>query len=226
MLLAVGLGAAVAAGVWVKGDVEHDDTRKGYTLTCEKEHEASRDGCGEAQAKPPKQGLRETSALPEIGWSLDAPHTSALTRQEAQFRWAAAVRASLHPPAAAPTSLRPCRLPCAPVSRVRGMATEADWLRFLSGYRDWGGREEWLRHFVEDVLPCESGEWGAWYANGYVSRAQFDPGSWATAIQHTGLDDPADPYHVGAAVAWWGNNIAHPGGSGGWPTCWWRGEVP
>ena len=97
---------------------------------------------------------------------------------------------------------------------------------FADGFRAWGGREEWLEHFVNDVLPCESSEWGGWYDNGYVSRGQFDPGSWATAVGNTGLSDPTNPYAVGAAIAWWSNAIEHPGSTGGWPTCWWRGVVP
>ena len=100
------------------------------------------------------------------------------------------------------------------------------WAAFADGYRAWGGREEWLEHFVNDVLPCESSEWGGWYDNGYVSRAQFAPGSWATAVGHTGLSDPTDPYAVGAAVAWWSAAIEHPGSTSGWATCWWRGVVP
>ena len=97
---------------------------------------------------------------------------------------------------------------------------------FLAGYRDHNGRPEWERHFVDDVLPCESTYWGGWYDNGYVSRAQFHRSSWATASANTGLVDPSDPYHVGGNVAWWSNAVDHPGGSGGWPSCWYEGVVP
>ena len=98
---------------------------------------------------------------------------------------------------------------------------------FLQGYRDFGGNAAWEAHFLNDVLPCESGHWGQdWYANGYRSRAQFHPGSWATASAITGQIDGSDPYAVGANVAVWSNLIAHPGSTAGWPTCWWRGVVP
>lgn len=98
------------------------------------------------------------------------------------------------------------------------------WAAFVRGYRDYGGNPEWEDHFTYVVLPCESSYWGGWYPNGYISRAQFDPGSWATASRATGRGNPKDPYDIGANVAWWSNAIEHPGGSGGWPTCWLVGE--
>ena len=102
--------------------------------------------------------------------------------------------------------------------------------RFSRGYLDYGGRADWLAHFVNDVIPgCENKGYGwVWHpeASAYVSVAQFDSGSWATASANTGLSDPWDLYHVGANVAQWSNAINHPGSSGGWPHCWWVGAVP
>lgn len=93
---------------------------------------------------------------------------------------------------------------------------------FIEGYRSAEGSPEYEEHLVNDVLPCEDAEgWGiGYYANGYISRAQFDQGSWATATAGTNLNDPANPYHVGAAVANWINIIDDPGSSAGWPYCW------
>jgi hypothetical protein len=112
----------------------------------------------------------------------------------------------------------------------------ADWQQFAEGYLDYDGNPAWLRHFIEDVLPCESSEWDGYYANGYVSRAQFHVDSWRRAVGNTKLNDPRNPYHVGANVAWWANAIEHPGGSGGWGGlqdedgnylgCWYRGVMP
>jgi len=108
-------------------------------------------------------------------------------------------------------------------SPVEALIRSYDWDAFRQGYGDFGGREDWLEHFVQDVLPCESTIWGGWYANGYVSRAQFHPDSWTTAVRNTGLVEPTDPYVVGGNVAWWSNAIDHPGSTAGWPTCWWMG---
>ena len=103
-------------------------------------------------------------------------------------------------------------------------ATQAiicSWACFRQGYRDFGGNPEWEDRFVDVIDTCESPghEWNDVYPL-YVSRAQFDPRSWATAADATTLADPANPYHVGANVAVWSRLIEHPGGSGGWPGCW------
>ena len=89
---------------------------------------------------------------------------------------------------------------------------------FERGYRDFGGREEWLSIFVamgsgQWMNPiCPSGEsrgllvpWR--YGDSYhYSALQFAPSSWTTASQHTGLGNAEDLYHVGANTAWWSNN--------------------
>ena len=123
------------------------------------------------------------------------------------------------PPVPAPVLAEP---PAAAYAVVDGDAA------FIAGYLDHGGNPAWQAHFLYDVAPCEGGPtWGiADYGNGYISRLQFHPGSWATAATHTGLWDGADPYHVGANVAWWSGAIDHPGTTSGWPYCWWVGSVP
>lgn len=89
---------------------------------------------------------------------------------------------------------------------------------FSAGYRDAGGPPEYLDHLINDVIPCEWG-WEPWYpGNGYLTRAQFDPGSWENA----GGGDYTDEYTVGANVGRW-VRMVDPGGSGGWPWCWWIG---
>ena len=75
---------------------------------------------------------------------------------------------------------------------------------------------------LENVAPCEGGpDWSiANYGNGYVSRFQFNAGSWSTVARATGFRDGTDPYAVGANVAWWITHIKDPGSTEGWPTCW------
>ena len=123
---------------------------------------------------------------------------------------------------AAPT---PTALPVLPSPTPAPLEGDA---AFSAGYLDHGGNPAWLAHFLYDVAPCEGGPaWGIGdYGNGYVSRLQFHPQSWATAVAHTGLSNPVDPYHVGANVAWWSNASDSPEGTGGWPHCWWVGDVP
>lgn len=105
----------------------------------------------------------------------------------------------------------------------------AAWVAFVVGYREAGGKREWEAHFVNDVLPCEGGVWAGYYGppiSSFISRAQFAPRSWATVNRMLGPLNPDSPFDVGRAVAWWANNISHPGDTSGWPTCWWRGVVP
>lgn len=98
---------------------------------------------------------------------------------------------------------------------------------FSQGYRDGGGREEWLTHFINDVLPCEGSAWEGYDGyNSYYTRAQFSIDTWAKVVAHLGYAAPDDPYFVGRAVAWWSSVISYPGDTSGWPTCWWRGTVP
>jgi hypothetical protein len=93
---------------------------------------------------------------------------------------------------------------------------------FAYGYLQHQGPTVHLRRLLENVAPCEGGpDWDVHdYHNGYLSRLQFTPGSWATAAHATGLDDFTDPYSVGANVAWWISHIDDPGSSEGWPVCW------
>lgn len=102
------------------------------------------------------------------------------------------------------------------------MPTDADpeglsrrMVDFRNGYLAANGDARYLAHLIDDVIPCEYG-WGEYVkVNQYESRAQFDPGSWASA----GGGDPADDYQVGANVARWIAMIDEPGGPGGWG-CW------
>lgn len=148
----------------------------------------------------------------------------------ALITWVASLASAHHEP----TPVLPTPLPTAtasaastPVGQDASIPLDGD-AAFIAGYQDHGGNPAWLAHFLYDVAPCEGGySWGiADYGNGYVSRLQFHPGSWATAASHTGLWDGADPYHIGANVAWWSSAIDHPGTTSGWPHCWWVGSVP
>ena len=92
---------------------------------------------------------------------------------------------------------------------------DAEAASFLAGYRDHGGNPALERHFVDSVIPCESGwEWERGDSF-HLSVAQFHPKSWATAAEATGLADPENLYHVGAAVAWWSNEVG-PEAPAGW----------
>ena len=109
---------------------------------------------------------------------------------------------------------------------LRGVeAIICSWACFRQGFQDFDGNPEWEDRFV-DVLLCEGDYWVGYSGppvSRYISRAQFDPGSWATATAATELSDPDNPYHVGANMAWWSGAISHPGDSSGWPGCWRRG---
>jgi hypothetical protein len=69
---------------------------------------------------------------------------------------------------------------------------------FIRGYQEAGGAPALLDHFLNVVIPCESG----WQVNpgGYhLGLAQFAPDSWAAA----GGGDPFDAYQQGANTARW-----------------------
>ena len=92
---------------------------------------------------------------------------------------------------------------------------------FVAGYRSANGPPQWETHFVEVVIPCEwSDPWGTpWYpGNGYLSVGQFHPDTWERA----GGGDPNDLSTVGRNVANWLNLGVDPGGTGGWPNCFWK----
>jgi hypothetical protein len=99
-----------------------------------------------------------------------------------------------------------------------------EW-EFINGYRAYGGPAEWEANAWLTVTTCEGSQWEGYYGP-YWSRAQFSADTWAKVRAGTGLSDPDDPYTVGAGVAWWINALlaegSHPGGTGGWPVCWWR----
>ena len=99
---------------------------------------------------------------------------------------------------------------------------------FRQGYRQAGGPEALLEHFVEQVLPCEAGvdaesniDWTPGNAD-YRSAAQFHPASWQRVESEVGrILLYEEPYDVGVAVAAWlqligPENIAT---DGGWPYC-------
>ena len=118
--------------------------------------------------------------------------------------------------------------------RQRGLPTaegdlDGDAL-FSRGFIDGGGDPGLLRHLLEDLLPCEGGS--SWdHEDAYhVSRAQFAHGTWNAAARATGRWDFRDPYDVGFNVAWLLDYLQRagvsPGSTGGWPTCYWVGNVP
>lgn len=113
-----------------------------------------------------------------------------------------------------------------PASDLSAIICVSEWSEFCRGYRDFGGRPEWERHFIDDVLPCEGSRWSGYYGLPYWSRAQFSGDTWLKVRAAFGVVDAAafefadSAFWTGAAVAWWSNEIDHPGGTGGWPGCW------
>lgn len=71
---------------------------------------------------------------------------------------------------------------------------------FIAGYRDAGGNPVYLEHFLNVVIPCESG-WqpSAVSSGGHLGLAQFSERSWAVS----GGGDWRDAHQQGANVARW-----------------------
>jgi len=77
------------------------------------------------------------------------------------------------------------------------------------------------REHITRVITCES-RWVVDPGGYHLGLAQFDPGTWARVGAVTGGVDYFDPYSQGANMAAWIGMIEEPGGSGGWPYCWWN----
>ncbi len=93
---------------------------------------------------------------------------------------------------------------------------------FIRGSRAGGGERQWESHWVNDVIPCESG-WEVDPPGYHLGLAQFTPGTWASARNSVGADY-RDPWEQGYAVARWMATIAPGYGTTvGWPYCWWVG---
>lgn len=160
---------------------------------------------------------------------VDAPGSEVGER----LRWLAALEVHLHHDrlqlaSESPVDVRAQRAGAGddyrPVPAVRPDGGPGDArAAFVAGYRAAGGPPELEAHMIDNVIAnCEWLQyWPApWLdtGNGYLSVAQFHPQSWADA----GGGDPTDFWTTGRNVATWIQAIEHPGGTGGWPTCWWR----
>ena len=84
---------------------------------------------------------------------------------------------------------------------------------FVQGFMDGGGSRGQALHFLYDVEPCESGSSG-------TIDLQWHPGTWKSVVARTGYGLRYDPYHEGYNAAVW-SQIVDPGGTGGWPVCYW-----
>ncbi len=113
------------------------------------------------------------------------------------------------------------RSPAPPVAAAGPDGVGDEWTAFRQGFLDYGGSPAEVAHYVRIIDTCESPGygWAADYTNGYVSRAQFNPGTWRATAQITGLADYHDAYAVGANVATL-TRIADPRTQ--WPVCYWR----
>jgi hypothetical protein len=95
--------------------------------------------------------------------------------------------------------------------------------RFRAGYEARAMGNPYLLgledHVTFHVIPCESR--GVLDPSGpHLGLAQFSPDTWAKA-RRAPEADYRDPWEQGWAVAAWLSMIEEPGGSGGWPHCWW-----
>jgi len=108
---------------------------------------------------------------------------------------------------------------------------EAALAAFRQGYRQVGGPEALLEHFVERVLSCEAGvdaegniDWTPGNAE-YRSAAQAHPLSWERVEREVGrVLLYEEPYDVGIFVAVWIRliGVVAAGTNAGWPICWWH----
>jgi hypothetical protein len=89
---------------------------------------------------------------------------------------------------------------------------------FFAGYFDAGGTST-LRH-ITCLIWCES-RWQLETSGIFLGLGQFHKSTWATVSAWTGFNDWRNPYHQGFNVATWAAAIESPGGTGGWPHCWW-----
>lgn len=161
-------------------------------------------GCGDA----PQRGGSDTNIQAEV-------------RQDPDW---AAIWSSLHmPPGMA--RAEPAGVALAGVRRASDPLSDLPpYLEFAErvtqwrlGYWAYNGPPEFERHFVEDVIPCES-KWQIDPGNPmYLGLMQWLPDSWSRAAGRTGLTDWRDPFAQGANTAVW-VRLTVPGEQ--WPTCW------
>jgi len=91
---------------------------------------------------------------------------------------------------------------------------------FVRGYRDGGGDPAWERHWIDDVIPCESPGWVLDPPGIHYGLAQFEEGTWVKARCSVGADY-RDPWEQGCACANWMQQIpGRWGTTAGWPICW------
>jgi len=130
------------------------------------------------------------------------------------------------PGAARPATPEICGNGCAglirpiPEAQVQGRAAIEQ--PFREGYRDAGGPATLERHFIETVIPCES-SWRLDPEGYHLGLAQFHPETWRIVSSISGRTDWRSGYDQGYNVAIWLTLIDDPGGTGGWPQCWWAG---
>lgn len=91
---------------------------------------------------------------------------------------------------------------------------------FIEGWVD-GGRRNTVR--ADALVACES-TWRLDPPGFFLGLAQFHPDTWDTVAGRTGLDDYRNPYHQGYNAATWATLVDNPGGTAGWPICWWAGS--
>ena len=94
--------------------------------------------------------------------------------------------------------------------------------QFRYGYNEAGYNLKLERHFVEQVVPCES-KWDRFAVNtssGAKGLAQFLPSTWIQISERIGYSgDWTNPIDQGYYTSYW-TTQTNPAGSGGWIGCW------
>ncbi len=93
--------------------------------------------------------------------------------------------------------------------------------QFFAGWYDAGGQSLKSDAAAWRLVNCES-TWNIYAGYYHLGLLQFSRGTWDNAAANTGLADPYNPYHQGFNGAWHAQfGTVNPGGTGGWPYCWW-----
>lgn len=118
---------------------------------------------------------------------------------------------------ATPTATdQPLPAPPQPTGAPTRIPPQKPRAQFIEGYLAYGGVARYLPGLL--AMIDEGCEYDSWLWRGdsaFISVMQFHPQSWRRATELTGLSDPYNLYHVGAATAVWAKLVG-PEPPGGW----------
>lgn len=164
-----------------------------------------------------------TSSDPAVTVTFHTPvPVAALYRAQMLYVYAVAVQYAQAVATPEPTAVR------APVLRdipeyTAGGDESAGWQKFLAGYHDAAGPEQWLTGVLAALDGCEGSQWTGYHGyNSYWTRAQFSLDTWAKVVAHYQIQDiqemaADDSYFVGKAVGWWVRQVSDVPAQ--WPHC-------